>query len=70
MGYDIPYIRNIKGSDTNELICETETDSETRSMNSWLVRAGETCGEGIFRAFGMNMNTLLDLKRITDKDLL
>ena len=52
MGYDIPYIRNIKGSDTNELIYETETDSETQSMNSCLSGLRKHGGKGYLGRLG------------------
>ena len=37
ISYDITYMRNIK-RDTNELIHETETDSETWRTDLWLPR--------------------------------
>ena len=46
IGYDIPYIRSIKRSDTNEFIYETETFSETQRMNSWLTGLGKNGGKG------------------------
>ena len=35
-----------------------------------MIASGEGWGEGIVREFGMDMHTLLYLKRITNKDLL
>ena len=35
MPYDITYMWNLK-YDTNELIYETETDSQTKRTDSWL----------------------------------
>ena len=37
ISYDITYISNLK-SDTNELICKTEIDSQTSIMNLWLLK--------------------------------
>ena len=34
--YDITYMWNLKRNDTNELIYETETDSQTSRRNLWL----------------------------------
>ena len=42
MSYDITYIWNLK-YDTNELICKTETDSQTEKTNLWLPKGK---GEG------------------------
>ena len=36
ISYDIPYMRNLKKNDTNELIYKTETDSQALRMNLWL----------------------------------
>ena len=47
ISYDIPNMKNLKGNDTNELIYETETDSQTQRMNLWLA-AGEEWGEEIW----------------------
>ena len=47
IGYDIPYIRSLKRSDTNELIYETEASSETQRMHSWLTGLGENEGRDI-----------------------
>ena len=44
MPYDITYMWNLK-YDTNELICETETDSQTERTDLWLPR-GRELGEG------------------------
>ena len=42
--YDITYMWNLK-KDRNELICRTETDSQTLRTNLWLPK-GTFCGEG------------------------
>ena len=54
--------------DTNELTYKTETDSQLRE-GTYSCR-WEGCGEGIVRAFRMDMFTLLYLKWIMNKDLL
>ena len=51
--------------DTNELIYKTETDLENELM---LTR--REAGEAIVREFGIDMYTLLYLKRMINKDLL
>ena len=33
LGFDIPYMQNLKRNDTNELIYRIETDSQTSRMN-------------------------------------
>ena len=43
----IPNMKNLKRNDTNELIYETKTDSQTQRMNLWLA-AGEEWGEEIW----------------------
>jgi len=58
---------NLKRNDTTELTYETETDSD---LENELTVARRKDGEGIVRAFGMDMYTLLYLKWKTNKDLL
>ena len=53
--YDIPYMWNLKRNDTNEFIYNTETDSQTWRMSSWLL--GEGWEEGTVREFMMDMYT-------------
>ena len=57
VSYDIPYVWNLKRNDTNELICQTETDSQIE--NKLMAAGREEQGDGIVRAFGMDMYTLL-----------
>ena len=33
MSCDIPYVQNLEGNDTNELIYKTETDPQTQRTN-------------------------------------
>ena len=42
--YDIAYMWNLKRNDTNELICKTETDSQTQS--EFTVTRGKGEGQG------------------------
>ena len=49
-------MQNLERNDINELICKTETDSETQRMNLWLLREG--LGEEIVREFGVGMYTI------------
>ena len=49
--YDITYMWNLK-YDTNELICETETDSQTQRIDLWLPR-GRGGGEGWIGSLGL-----------------
>ena len=63
--YDIPYMRNLKRNDANELIYKMETNLG----NEMMAAKGEEWEEGIVREFGMDMCTLLYLKWITNKDL-
>ena len=58
--HDVPYLPNLKNY-TNELIYKTETHSQTWRMNLWLP-AGEGCGEGIVREFGID-EVLTELPR-------
>ena len=57
VSYDIPYVWNLKRNDTNELICQTETDSQIE--NKLMAAGREEQGDGTVRAFGMDMYTLL-----------
>lgn len=50
----------------NELICETETDTDIR-IDLWL--PGGSCGRGVDWEFGINRCTLLHITWITDKVL-
>ena len=50
MSYDITYTWNLK-YDTNELIYETETDSQTHSTDLWLPRG--TVRERWIRSLGL-----------------
>ena len=49
--YDITYMWNLR-YDTNELIHETETSSQTQRTNLWLPR-GEEVGEGRIESVGL-----------------
>ena len=60
MSYDILYIWNLKGNDTNKLTKEKKTHRLREWAYGWQ-------GEGIVREFGMDMYTLLYLKWITNK---
>ena len=61
MSYHIPYVWNLKRNYRNELTKQKETHREP--IYSWR-------GEGIVRKFGKDMDTLLYLRWITNKDLL
>ena len=62
---DIPYIWNLKRNDTNELSYKTEILTGLEP-NFWLWQwEGWMVGE-----FGMDTYTLLDLRWMTNKDLL
>ena len=61
--YDVPYIWNLKRNDTNELTDKEETHSQTQRTNLQLQDRTVT-------EFGMDMYTLLCLKRIASKGLL
>ena len=64
--YEIPYVRNRKREDANEFMYKTQRDPQ----NEFMVAGRKDVGEGTVKEFGMDMNTLLYLKRITNKDLL
>ena len=53
----ISLICGLKKHNTNELICQTETDSQIE--NKLMAAGREEQGDGIVRAFGMDMYTLL-----------
>ena len=55
--------------DTNEIIYETEIDSQTQKTNLQLPK-GKGGGERINQEFGINRYTLLYIKQINNKDLL
>ena len=44
--YDTTYLWNLKKKGTNELICRSETDSQTSETNLWLPKG--TCGGEIW----------------------
>ena len=68
---DIPYMRNLKKHDTDELIYKTETHTDLREWTYGCSGRGEgRMGEQIVREFGMDRYTLLYLRWITNKDLL
>ena len=66
--YDITYIRNLKKKVQMNLFTKQKQTHRLRkrTYGCW----GYGSGEGIVREFGMDMYTLLDLKWITNKDLL
>ena len=64
--YDIPYMWNLKRNNTDELIYETETDSQR--TNLWFP-AGRM-GDRIVMEFGIDLYTLLYLNWINNKNLL
>ena len=55
---------NLKNKITNKLIYKTDTEKELT------ITSREVTGSGIVREFGINIYTLLYLKRIINKDLL
>ena len=55
--------------DTNELIYETETDSQTRRTDLWLPRGRKSRG-GVDWEFGMSRYKLLSIAWINNKVLL
>ena len=57
MPYDITYMWNLK-YDTNKLIYETETDSQTQRTDLWLPR-GKGQGGGVDGEFGVSRCKLL-----------
>ena len=61
MSYHIPYVWNLKRNYRNELTKQKETHREP--IYCWR-------GEGIVRKFGKDMDTLLYLRWITNKDLM
>ena len=58
----------LKKSDTNELIYKTDRDRLREQTHGY--KRGRVDGGGIVKEFGIDMYTLLYLKRITNKDLL
>ena len=62
-------MQNGRRNDTNEVICKTETQSQTEE-NETLVARGEAWEAGIVREFGMDMDSGLHLTGRTSKDLL
>ena len=65
---DIVYMWNLKRNDTYELTRQQKESHRFREQTYGCQGGG--CGEGIVREFGMDMDTLLYLKGITNKDLL
>ena len=55
--YDITYTWNLK-YDTKELICETETDSQTQRTDLWLPRGGGWGRDGL-RVWDQQMQTII-----------
>ena len=66
--YDITYMWNPKYG-TNELICETEKDSQTQRTDLWLARGRRGGGE-MDQEFGVSGCKPLYIEWITNKDLL
>ena len=66
--YDITYMQNLKRKDTNELNYRTEIDSQTQKISLWLPKG--KAGLGINQEVGINYYTLLNIKQITNEDLL
>ena len=60
-------MRNLKRNATNEL---TKQIQDHRLREGTYACQGEGLGEGTVKELGMDMSTLLYLKRITYKDLL
>ena len=59
---------NLKKNDTNELISKAKIESQTQKTNLWL--PGDKGGGEINQEFGININTLLYIKWVNNKDLL
>ena len=57
---------NRKRKDANEFMYKTQRDPQ----NEFMAAGRKDVGEGTVKEFGMDMYTLLYLKRITNKDLL
>ena len=66
---EIPGIKTSIYDDTNELIYETETDSQTQKTNLWLPKEKGSRG-GINQEFGISRYKLLCIKQINNKVLL
>ena len=64
--YDVTYMWNLK-YDTNELIYETETDSQRTDLR---LPRGRRGGGGMDWEFGIDMYTLICIQWITNKNLL
>ena len=62
LGFDIPYMQNLKRNDTNELIYKTESDSQRTNLRCHGGRIGGRDGE-----LGIHMYTLLHLKWISTR---
>ena len=54
--------------DTNEFTYRTEIDSQTQKISLWLPKG--KAGLGINQEVGINYYTLLNIKQITNEDLL
>jgi len=63
--YGIPYMQNLKGNDSNELIFKTDSQTQRTDLR-W---PGGRVGGGIVGELGMDIYTLLYLKWITNNDL-
>ena len=68
ISYDIPYMRNIKRNDMNELLTEQKETHRLREQAYGY--QGEGWGEGLVRESGVDASTLLYLKWKTNKVLL
>ena len=56
--------------DTKELIYKTETDSQTYQTNLWLPKGKGGWGGINQQEFGISRYKLLNIKQVTNKDLL
>ena len=68
ISYGIVYMWNLKDESTNELIYETEVESQTQKRNLWL--PGDMIGGGINWEIVTDIEILLYIKQITNKNLL
>ena len=70
ISYDIAYMWHLKKKDGNEFIYKVEIDSQTYRKNLVVTSGRRVTWGGIDCEFGIDINTLLYLKWITNKDLL